>query len=71
MIMGAHGDSDEVVVVVGGNCFIQCFSLEGDERFWNVMSDQVTALAFIDSDDDGHNQVKLCFMCKPFFFIRC
>ena len=58
MLMGYYGDSEEVVIVVGGNCFIQCFTIEGDERFWNVMSDQVTALAFIDFDDDGHSQVK-------------
>lgn len=59
MIMGPYGDSGEVAVVVGGNCFIQCFNLEGDELFWNVMSDQVTALAFVDFDDDGHNQVEI------------
>jgi hypothetical protein len=31
--------------------------MEGSERYWNVMSDQVSALALIDFDGDGHNHV--------------
>lgn len=57
VLIGCFGDSDETTVVVGGNCFVQFFNMEGSERYWNVMSDQVTALALVDFDGDGHNQV--------------
>lgn len=57
MIVGPYGDLDETAIIVGGNCFLQGFKLNGDERFWNVMSDQVTALALVSCD--GHNQVGL------------
>ena len=58
-MIGCFGDSDEVTVVIGGNCFVQLFDMEGNERFWNIMSDQVSALALVDFDGDGHNHVKI------------
>ena len=55
MVDGPYGDANEITIIVGGNCFLQCFKINGDEQFWNVMSDQVTALALVSCD--GHNQV--------------
>ena len=57
VVIGSFDDSDQMNVIVGGNCFLQCFNMEGSERYWNVMSDQVSALALIDFDGDGHNHV--------------
>lgn len=57
MIIGNFGDGDEMTAVVGGNCFVQFFNMAGNERYWNVMSDQVSALALVDYDGDGHNHV--------------
>ena len=58
VVIGCFGDSDETTVIVGGNCFLQCFNMAGNERYWNVMSDQVSALALLDYDGDGHCQVQ-------------
>lgn len=69
MVIGPYGDADETAIIVGGNCFLQCFNTSGDERFWNVMSDQVTALALVSCD--GHNQVsfiELAFSSFNFTF---
>lgn len=41
------------MVVAGGNCSITGFDLEAEERFWTVTGDNVTALEFVDWDDDG------------------
>lgn len=36
--------SDQKIAVVGGNCSLLGFDAEGQERFWTVASDNVTAL---------------------------
>ena len=59
MVVGPYGDANEIIIIVGGNCFLQCFKINGDEQFWNVMSDQVTALALVSCD--GHNQVRFSY----------
>ena len=57
LVRGALGDKDDDVIIVGGNCFLQTLSAAGEELSWNVMSDEVTALALIDYDGDGHQEV--------------
>jgi len=58
LLAGVYGDSDQEVIIIGGNCFLQTLRAhDGEELFWNVMSDQVTSLAFIDYEEDGHHQV--------------
>lgn len=44
---------DPPVCVVGGNCSIQAFDYEGNELFWTVTGDNVSALAFCDVNGDG------------------
>eukprot|EP00928_Gymnodinium_smaydae_P046709 TRINITY_DN31132_c0_g1_i1.p1 TRINITY_DN31132_c0_g1~~TRINITY_DN31132_c0_g1_i1.p1 ORF type:complete len:723 (-),score=166.02 TRINITY_DN31132_c0_g1_i1:61-2229(-) len=39
--------------VVGGNCSVQAFDHEGNELFWTVTGDNVSALAFCDVNADG------------------
>jgi len=44
---------EQPVCVVGGNCSVQAFDHEGNEIYWTVTGDNVSALAFCDVDDDG------------------
>ncbi|XP_057373996.1 Bardet-Biedl syndrome 2 protein-like isoform X1 [Daphnia carinata] len=57
VLIGSFNEEGEINVIIGGNCFLQCLNMEGNERYWNVMSDQVSALALFDSDGDGHNHL--------------
>eukprot|EP00929_Paragymnodinium_shiwhaense_P107339 TRINITY_DN7343_c0_g1_i1.p1 TRINITY_DN7343_c0_g1~~TRINITY_DN7343_c0_g1_i1.p1 ORF type:complete len:723 (+),score=176.59 TRINITY_DN7343_c0_g1_i1:319-2487(+) len=50
---GAVAAADVPACVVGGNCSIQGFDHEGNELFWTVTGDNVSALAFCDVNDDG------------------
>jgi Bardet-Biedl syndrome 2 protein len=45
------------VVIVGGNCSITGFDFDGEERFWTVSGDNVQALAFVDFDKDGVDEL--------------
>ena len=45
------------MVVAGGNCSITGFDLSSDERFWTVTGDNVTALEFLDWDEDGEDEL--------------
>eukprot|EP01083_Nonionella_stella_P124844 377231_1 len=47
------------IVIVGGNCSIQAFDCMGEEVFWTVTSDNVTAM--IVCDIDNHNKINLIF----------
>mmetsp|Transcript_67003 Transcript_67003/g.160556 ORF Transcript_67003/g.160556 Transcript_67003/m.160556 type:complete len:716 (+) Transcript_67003:81-2228(+) len=45
--------------IIGGNCSIQAFDHEGNEAFWTVTGDNVSALAICDVNDDGQAEL-LC-----------
>lgn len=45
------------VVIVGGNCNITGFDVDGEERFWTVSGDNVQALTFVDFDQDGVDEL--------------
>eukprot|EP00397_Hematodinium_sp_SG-2012_P023808 GEMP01024761.1.p1 GENE.GEMP01024761.1~~GEMP01024761.1.p1 ORF type:complete len:710 (+),score=124.12 GEMP01024761.1:179-2308(+) len=51
--VGTFSNTDSLVAVVGGNCSIIAFDPEGNEVFWTVCGDNVSALAFCDTNDDG------------------
>lgn len=38
------------IIIVGGNCSLFGFNEDGDEVYWNVVSDTVSALCFTDID---------------------
>ena len=57
MIFGMVPGVETPLAVVGGNCSIQGFDNEGNEAFWTVTGDNVTALAFCDADGDGINEL--------------
>uniref|UniRef100_A0A7S0QX50 Bardet-Biedl syndrome 2 protein homolog n=1 Tax=Pyramimonas obovata TaxID=1411642 RepID=A0A7S0QX50_9CHLO len=48
---------DVPVVVVGGNCSIQGYDAEGNEPFWTVTGDNVSAMIFADVDEDGSTEL--------------
>jgi Bardet-Biedl syndrome 2 protein len=45
------------MVVAGGNCSITGFDLRSEERFWTVTGDNVTALEFLDWNEDGEDEL--------------
>ena len=54
---GMVGSIPAPLAVVGGNCSIQGFDYEGQEAFWTVTGDVVTALTFCDVEGDGKNEL--------------
>jgi len=51
--VGTFPHSSAPVACIGGNCSILAFDVEGNEVFWTVCGDYVSALAFSDVNDDG------------------
>ena len=58
IVIGKLGWISNQVVIVGGNCSITAIDSRGEEIFWTVASDRVTALAIFDYDGDGENEVR-------------
>lgn len=50
-------DVAQPVVIVGGNCSITGFDVDGEERFWTVSGDNVQALEFMDFNQDGVDEL--------------
>jgi len=50
-------NSDTPVLIVGGNCSLQGFDQHGKDVFWTVTGDNVGAIALLDFDEDGLNEV--------------
>ena len=57
MAIGQPGTSAVPLCVVGGNCSVQGFDAEGEEQFWTVTGDMVSALALCDVDEDGQHEI--------------
>lgn len=57
MAFGKVGSIEDNLAIVGGNCSIQGFDAEGNELFWTVTGDNVTALGLIDIDEDKQNEL--------------
>tara|TARA_B110001452_G_scaffold141043_1_gene117280 strand:+ start:1700 stop:2617 length:918 start_codon:yes stop_codon:yes gene_type:complete len=53
ILVGRLGELEVPLALVGGNCSIQGYDAEGNEEFWTVTGDNVTAMAFCDVDEDG------------------
>lgn len=52
----ASGDS---IALAGGNCSLQGFDADGTDVFWTVTGDNVGAIALLDYDGDGDNEVQI------------
>eukprot|EP01060_Flectonema_neradi_P014585 TRINITY_DN2120_c0_g2_i3.p1 TRINITY_DN2120_c0_g2~~TRINITY_DN2120_c0_g2_i3.p1 ORF type:complete len:738 (+),score=159.95 TRINITY_DN2120_c0_g2_i3:244-2214(+) len=57
MTFGKVGGIETPLAVVGGNCSIQGFDRDGQELFWTVTGDNVTALALMDIQGTGLNEL--------------
>ncbi|ETV96086.1 hypothetical protein H310_10727 [Aphanomyces invadans] len=57
MLFGTLPNIPSRMVMVGGNCSIQGFDREGNETFWTVTGDNVTALALCDVSGRGNEEL--------------
>ncbi len=57
LVCGKVGAVDHPLVLVGGNCSIQGFDSEGNELFWTVTGDNVSAMSLCDINEDGQNEL--------------
>lgn len=53
IVFGRLPSIEVPVVIVGGHCSVQGFDGDGSEVFWTVTGDNVSALAFVDTNTDG------------------
>ncbi|XP_048172291.1 Bardet-Biedl syndrome 2 protein isoform X2 [Corvus hawaiiensis] len=53
IVLGKLGDISPPLAIIGGNCALQGFDYEGNDRFWTVTGDNVRSLALCDFDGDG------------------
>eukprot|EP00405_Crypthecodinium_cohnii_P023237 CAMPEP_0206474582 /NCGR_PEP_ID=MMETSP0324_2-20121206/33568_1 /ASSEMBLY_ACC=CAM_ASM_000836 /TAXON_ID=2866 /ORGANISM="Crypthecodinium cohnii, Strain Seligo" /LENGTH=719 /DNA_ID=CAMNT_0053949773 /DNA_START=137 /DNA_END=2293 /DNA_ORIENTATION=+ len=60
LAFGNVANIDGPLCVVGGNCSIQGFDHEGNERYWFVTGDNVSALSLCDINGDGKPEEVLC-----------
>ena len=57
IIIGKFSSFKDSIVIVGGNCSILGYDMQGNEVFWTVTGDNVTAMALIDIDNDGEYEL--------------
>ncbi|NXN14934.1 BBS2 protein, partial [Indicator maculatus] len=57
IVLGKLGDFSSPLAIIGGNCALQGFDHEGNDRFWTVTGDNVRSLALCDFDGDGKNEL--------------
>ncbi|MCL4130234.1 UNVERIFIED_CONTAM: hypothetical protein GTU68_017545 [Idotea baltica] len=55
--IGRLGEYGNPLAIVGGNCSIQGFDVDGKDPFWTVTGDNVASLALSDFDGDGINEL--------------
>ncbi|KRX11170.1 WD40-repeat-containing domain [Pseudocohnilembus persalinus] len=54
---GSMSGFSQGILIVGGNCNLLGFNEDGEEVYWNVTSDTVSALCFTDIDQDQENEL--------------
>ena len=58
MAIGQFGKvSDGNLAMIGGNCAIHGFDRDGNDAYWTVTGDNISAMALVDIDNDGQNEV--------------
>ncbi|KAK3597584.1 hypothetical protein CHS0354_030126 [Potamilus streckersoni] len=55
--IGKLGTIEQPIAIVGGNCSLQGFDQDGNERLWTVTGDNVCSLALVDFNNNGQNQL--------------
>lgn len=48
--------SDGNLAMIGGNCAIHGFDRDGNDAYWTVTGDNISAMALVDIDNDGQNE---------------
>lgn len=56
VIIGRFGSADSAALV-GGNCAIHGFDRDGNDTYWMVTGDNITAMALVDIDGDKQKEV--------------
>lgn len=51
-------DNRKPLAIAGGNCSLQGFDAEGNDPFWTVTGDNVTALTLMDYNSNGSKEVR-------------
>ncbi|XP_062616260.1 Bardet-Biedl syndrome 2 protein homolog [Saccostrea cucullata] len=57
LIIGELGEIQGPMVILGGNCSLQGYDLEGNENFWTVTGDNVCSLTLLDFTGNGQNEL--------------
>ncbi|XP_061177268.1 Bardet-Biedl syndrome 2 protein homolog isoform X2 [Saccostrea echinata] len=57
LIIGELGEIQGPMVIIGGNCSLQGYDLEGNENFWTVTGDNVCSLTLLDFTGNGQNEL--------------
>jgi len=52
-----YAELETPLILVGGNCSVQGYSLEGEEVYWIVTGDNVRSLAAVDIDKDHQDEL--------------
>ncbi|RWS27369.1 Bardet-Biedl syndrome 2 protein-like isoform X2 [Leptotrombidium deliense] len=56
VVVGKIGSCEKPLAIAGGNCALQGFDVKGDDCYWTVTGDNITALTLCDIDEDGTNE---------------
>ncbi|KAJ8298785.1 hypothetical protein KUTeg_022845 [Tegillarca granosa] len=57
IVIGKLGTYDNPMAIVGGNCSLQGYDMEGNETFWTVTGDNVCSVALVDFSSNGQNEL--------------
>ncbi|XP_033751915.1 Bardet-Biedl syndrome 2 protein homolog isoform X2 [Pecten maximus] len=57
IVIGRLGSIEDPMAIVGGNCTLQGYDMEGNDIFWTVTGDNVCSLALVDFSSDGQNEL--------------
>ncbi|XP_056621659.1 Bardet-Biedl syndrome 2 protein homolog [Triplophysa dalaica] len=57
IVLGKLGDIKSPLAIIGGNCALQGFDYEGNDKFWTVTGDNVRSLVLCDFTGDGKNEL--------------
>ena len=64
MVIGQFGRVADggSLAMIGGNCAIHGLDREGTDAYWTVTGGNISAVALLDFDNDGQNEV--CFKLR-------
>eukprot|EP00039_Didymoeca_costata_P008208 m.109081 g.109081 ORF g.109081 m.109081 type:complete len:778 (+) comp13991_c0_seq2:198-2531(+) len=57
LVLGAIGKDSQLLAFAGGNCSIQAFDKNGEDKFWTVTGDNVCSMVLCDLVGDGEYQL--------------